>query len=106
MSQFTPSDILAKEVIKNSGIKTEKGVTPEHLTFAYKAGLWNGLVGTVKSIPEVASLISKGIQLIYDEEFRKEFSNEYEKWKAKCNKDNDSDTYVGCAWDMLQEHPT
>ena len=103
MSQFTPSDILAKEVIKNSGIKTEKGVTPEHLTFAYKAGLWNGLVGTVKSIPEVASLISKGIQLIYDEEFRKEFSNEYEKWKAKCNKDNDSDTYVGCAWDMLQE---
>ena len=103
MSQSTPSDILAKEVIKNSGIKTEKGVTPEHLTFAYKAGLWNGLVGTVKSIPELASLISKGIQLIYDEEFRKEFSNEYEKWKAKCDKDNDSDTYVGCAWDMLWE---
>ena len=103
MSQSTPSDILAKEVIKNSGIKTEKGVTPEHLTFAYKAGLWNGLVGTVKSIPELVSLISKGIQLIYDEEFRKEFSNEYEKWKAKCDKDNDSDTYVGCAWDMLQE---
>ena len=103
MSQFTPNDILAKEIIKKSGIKTEKGVTPEHLTFAYKAGLWNGLVGTVKSIPELASLISKGIQLIYDEEFRNEFSNEYEKWKAKCDKDNDSDTYVGCAWDMLLE---
>jgi len=103
MSQFNPNDILAKEVIKQSGIKTEKGVTPGHLTFAYKAGLWNGLVGTVKSIPELASLISKGIQLIYDEEFRKEFSNEYEKWKAKCDKDNDSDTYVGCAWDMLWE---
>ena len=103
MSQFTPNDILAKEIIKKSGIKTEKGVTPEHLTFAYKAGLWNGLVGTVKSIPELASLISKGIQLIYDEEFRNEFSNEYEKWKAKCDKDKDSDTYVGCAWDMLLE---
>ena len=103
MSQFTPSDILAKEIIKKSGIKTEKGVTPKHLTFAYKAGQWNGLVGTVKSIPELASLISKGIQLIYDEEFRNEFSNEYEKWKAKCDKDNDSDTYVGCAWDMLLE---
>ena len=103
MSQFTPSDILAKEIIKKSGIKTEKGVTPKHLTFAFKVGLWNGLVGTVKSIPELASLISKGIQLIYDEEFRNEFSNEYEKWKAKCDKDNDSDTYVGCAWDMLLE---
>lgn len=103
MSQFTPSNIIAKEVIKKSGIKTEKGVTPEHLTFAFKVGLWNGLVGTVKSIPELASLISKGIQLIYDEEFRNEFSNEYEKWKAKCDKDNDSDTYVGCAWDMLLE---
>ena len=55
---FTPNDILAKEVIKKSGIKTEKGVTPEHLTFAFKVGLWNGLVGTVKSIPELASLIS------------------------------------------------
>ena len=103
MSQFTPNDILAKEVIKKSGIKTEKGVTPEHLTFAFKVGLWNGLVGTVKSIPELASLISKGIQLIYDEEFSNEFSNEYEKWKAKCDKDKDSDTYVGCAWDMLWE---
>ena len=103
MSQFTPSDILAKEVIKKSGIKTEKGVTPEHLTFAFKVGLWNGLVGTVKSIPELASLISKGIQLIYDEEFSNEFSNEYEKWKAKCDNYNDSDTYVGCAWDMLWE---
>ena len=103
MSQFTPSDILAKEIIKKSGIKTEKGVTPKHLTFAYKAGQWNGLVGTVKSIPELASLISKGIQLIYDEEFRNEFSNEYEKWKAKCDNYNDSDTYVGCAWDMLLE---
>ena len=103
MSQFTPNDILAKEVIKKSGIKTEKGVTPEHLTFAYKAGLWNGLVGTVKSIPELASLISKGIQLIYDEEFRKEFYEEYKELKELCDKDNDSDTYVGCAWDMLRE---
>ena len=25
------------------------------------------------------------------------------KWKAKCDKDKDSDTYVGCAWDMLWE---
>ena len=103
MSQFTPNDILAKEVIKKSGIKTEKGVTPEHLTFAYKAGLWNGLVGTVKAIPELASLISKGIQLIYDEEFRKEFNEEYKEWKELCDNYNDSDTYVGCAWDMLWE---
>ena len=103
MSQFTPNDILAKEVIKKSGIKTEKNVTPEHLTFAYKAGLWNGLVGTVKSIPELASLISKGIQLIFDDEFRKEFNEEYKEWKELCDNYNDSDTYVGCAWDILWE---
>ena len=104
ISQFTPSDIIAKEVIKKSGIKTEKNVTPEHLTFAFKVGLWNGLVGTVKSIPELASLQHKGIQFLYDKEFRKELIDKFDEWIEKCNKYNDSDTYVGCAWDMLWEH--
>ena len=104
ISQFTPSDIIAKEVIKKSGIKTEKNVTPEHLTFAFKVGLWNGLVGTVKSIPELASLQYKGMQFLYDKEFRKELIDKFDEWIEKCNKYNDSDTYVGCAWDMLWEH--
>ena len=103
ISQFAPGDMLAREIIKQSGIKTEEGVTPGHLTFAYKVGLWNGLVGTVKAIPELASLISKGIQLFYDEEFRKEFNEEYKEWKELCDNYNDSDTYVGCAWDILWE---
>ena len=104
ISQFTPSDIIAKEVIKKSGIKTEKNVTPEHLTFAFKVGLWNGLVDTVKSIPELASLQHKGMQFLYDKEFRKELIDKFDEWIEKCNKYNDSDTYVGCAWDMLWEH--
>ena len=104
ISQFTPSDIIAKEVIKKSGIKTEKNVTPEHLTFAFKVGLWNGLVDTVKSIPELASLQHKGMQFLYDGDFRKELIDKFDEWIEKCNKYNDSDTYVGCAWDMLWEH--
>ena len=104
ISQFTPSDIIAKEVIKKSGIKTEKNVTPEHLTFAFKVGLWNGLVENVKGIPELASLQYKGMQFLYDKEFRKELIDKFDEWIEKCNKYNDSDTYVGCAWDMLWEH--
>ena len=104
ISQFTPSDIIAKEVIKKSGIKTEKNVTPEHLTFAFKVGLWNGLVENVKGIPELASLQYKGMQFLYDGDFRKELIDKFDEWIEKCNKYNDSNTYVGCAWDMLWEH--
>jgi len=85
ISQFTPSDIIAKEVIKKSGIKTEKNVTPEHLTFAFKVGLWNGLVENVKGIPELASLQYKGMQFLYDGDFRKELIDKFDEWIEKCN---------------------
>ena len=88
-------------IIEQIDIPREQGVEELHLIFAYHCGLWNGIVDQFEGIAMTGSLLSQGVELIFNLELQKQFNSAYQSWKVNCETNNSSLTYAGCAWDMI-----
>lgn len=87
-------------------------ISAQHLNFALVCGAWNGAVDMVGGIPQLTSMLSKGVMALWHPQYQKEFRDAFHELDKKCAELGYSmvlhtgDCFMGIIWDHVKKSHT